>query len=45
MPLAQNYIDDVSFLESGVPITKPTMDSMNKESAIQQELHRNMNVS
>lgn len=36
MPLAQNYIDDVS----GTSLTKTTMDT---ESNIQQKFHMNLN--
>ncbi len=45
MPLAQNYVDDVSIVESGAPITKTTMDCTNTEIGIQQGFHINMNVS
>ncbi len=45
MPLAQNYIDDVSLVESEASLTKTTMDCINTESSIQQGSHIDKNVS
>jgi hypothetical protein len=45
MPLAQNYKDDVSLLESETPLTKTTINCINREPAIPSGFHMHMNVS
>jgi hypothetical protein len=39
MPLAQNYKDDVSLLESETALSKPTMQSNNTEFGSNQEIN------
>jgi hypothetical protein len=45
MPLAQNYKDDVSLLESETALTKTTIDCINPQPSIPQGFHINLNVS
>jgi hypothetical protein len=45
MPLAQNYKDDVSLLESETALSKGTMNRMNTEFPTHQENDAQTNVS
>jgi hypothetical protein len=45
MPLAQNYKDDVSLLESEAALSKATMDSMSAEFDLHQDTNAKTNVS
>jgi hypothetical protein len=45
MPLAQNYKDDVSLLESEAALSKTTMNCMNTDFVANQEINTKPNVS
>jgi hypothetical protein len=45
MPLAQNYKDDVSLLESETALSKVTMGSINTKFDAHQETNAKTNVS
>jgi hypothetical protein len=44
MPLAQNYIDDVSLVESRAPLNKSTMSCRTTESNLSSRFHMNVSL-